>query len=97
MSEEKIILRYLNSISTKHKDQYSNWLEKGTVSEKDAMIYAINPWGIPFDHRDSDPPRILQAGYTIWPAPGSADTELGVLMEPEVRHGETEVYTRVQA
>jgi hypothetical protein len=34
---------------------------------------------------------------TNWPAPGSADTELGVLMEPEVCHGETEVYTRVQA
>jgi len=34
---------------------------------------------------------------TNWPAPGSADTELGVLMEPEVSHGEAEVYTRVQA
>ena len=33
----------------------------------------------------------------LWPAPGSADTELGVLMEPEVCHGEAEVYTRVQA
>jgi hypothetical protein len=33
----------------------------------------------------------------FWPAPGSADTELGVLMEPEVCHGETEVYTGVQA
>jgi hypothetical protein len=33
----------------------------------------------------------------IWPAPGSADTELGVLMGPEVSYGETEVYTRVQA
>jgi hypothetical protein len=32
-----------------------------------------------------------------WPAPGSEDTELGVLMEPEVRHGEAEVYARVQA
>jgi hypothetical protein len=32
-----------------------------------------------------------------WPAPGSADTELGVFMGPEVSHGETEVYTRVQA
>ena len=32
-----------------------------------------------------------------WPAAGSADTELGVLMEPEVCHGATEVYTRVQA
>jgi len=33
----------------------------------------------------------------LWPAPGSADTELGVLLEPEVCHGETKVYTRVQA
>ena len=32
-----------------------------------------------------------------WPAPGSEDTELGVLMELEVCHGETEVYSRVQA
>jgi hypothetical protein len=35
--------------------------------------------------------------YIIWRAPGSEDTELGVLMEPEVGHGETEVYARVQA
>jgi hypothetical protein len=34
---------------------------------------------------------------SIWPAPGSEDTELGVLMELEVGHGETEVYPRVQA
>jgi hypothetical protein len=33
----------------------------------------------------------------LWPAPGSEDTELGVLMEPEVSHGETEVYAGVQA
>src|SRR6266851_10073751 len=33
----------------------------------------------------------------VWPAPGSEDTQLGVLMEPEVDHGETEVYPRVQA
>src|SRR6266702_3678917 len=33
----------------------------------------------------------------VWPAPGSEDTELGVLMEPEVDHGETEVYPRIQA
>ena len=36
-----------------------------------------------------------QARQAIWPAPGSADTELGVLMEPEVCHGETEVYAGV--
>ena len=32
-----------------------------------------------------------------WPAPGFEDTELGVFMEPEVSHGKTKVYTRVQA
>jgi hypothetical protein len=33
----------------------------------------------------------------IWPGPGSADTELGVLMGPEVGPGKAEVYTRVQS
>ncbi len=37
------------------------------------------------------------SGLGLWPAAGSEDTELGVLMEPEVGHGEAEVYTRVQA
>ena len=32
-----------------------------------------------------------------WPAPGSEDTEFGVLMGPEVRHGASEVYAGVQA
>ena len=40
---------------------------------------------------------LVGGGLADWPARGSADTELGVLMEPEVCHGETEVYTRVQA
>ena len=33
----------------------------------------------------------------VWPAPGSEDTELGVLMELEVGHGETEVHPGIQA
>jgi hypothetical protein len=32
----------------------------------------------------------------FWPAPGSEDTELGVFMGPEVRHGETTFYAGVQ-
>jgi hypothetical protein len=32
-----------------------------------------------------------------WPAPGSEDTELGVFMGPEVRHGATKVYAGIQA
>ena len=35
--------------------------------------------------------------FLLWPAPGFEDTKLGVLMEPEVRHGTSKVYTRVQA
>jgi hypothetical protein len=40
---------------------------------------------------------ILAIIDALWPAPGSEDTELGVFMELEVGHGETEVYARVQA
>ena len=32
-----------------------------------------------------------------WPAPGFADTELGVLMELEVGHGNLDIYAGVQA
>ena len=39
----------------------------------------------------------LDEAYASWPAPGSEDTKLGVLMEREVRHGATEVYAGVQA
>ena len=35
------------------------------MSDKDAFVIAINPWAIPFDHTDTDPPRILQAGYRL--------------------------------
>jgi hypothetical protein len=57
------------------------------------------------EYREVIPKLSLGAEYEMdfalktwnWPAPGSEDTEFGVLMEPEVRHGEAEVYTRVQA
>jgi hypothetical protein len=39
----------------------------------------------------------LSFAHELWPAPGSEDTKLGVLMEREVRHGASEVYARVQA
>ena len=45
-----------------------------------------------FDNNSQSP-----LAYVRWPAPGSEDTELGIFMEPEVRHGEAEVYERVQA
>jgi uncharacterized membrane protein YedE/YeeE len=40
---------------------------------------------------------ILCILWGLWPAAGFKDTELGVFMEPEVEHGATEVYARVQA
>ena len=58
-------MRYLNSISDKYEHQYANWLEKGVVSANDAFVIALNPRKIPFDYADTDPPRILQAGYTV--------------------------------
>jgi hypothetical protein len=55
-----------------------------------------------FDHLEQSfgrQPRRMPypSSPTVWPAPGSEDTELGVLMELEVGHGETEVYPGVQA
>ena len=69
--------------------------EAGELNEAKEVLWMIFPsdegqvrelldifgWALPFD----------------WPAPGSEDTELGVFMGPEVRHGEAEVYARVQA
>jgi len=49
------------------------------------------------DSVNTDSKRIWHVGFEGWPAPGSEDTELGVLMEPEVRHGEAKVYAGVQA
>jgi hypothetical protein len=60
---EKIMLRYLNSISVKYKEQLPSWLERKIVSPEDAFVIAINSRGL--RHIDSDPPRILQAAFAI--------------------------------
>ena len=43
--------------------------------------------------------RALAAAVPVddWPAPGSEDTELGVILEPEVVYGTQTLCTRVQA
>jgi hypothetical protein len=64
---EKMVLRYLNSISEKYERKYANWIEKGHVSKEDAFVIALNPRRIPFDSADTNPPRILQAAYTLGP------------------------------
>jgi hypothetical protein len=58
---------------------------KETVSTKVSLLCTDNFTGY---HR---------LRWKHWPAPGSEDTELGILMELEVGHGETEVHAGVQA
>ena len=62
---EKLVLRYLNSISTKYKEQYLSWLQQGIVRQEDAFVIAINPRGLGFEWGDAQPPRILQAAFTL--------------------------------
>lgn len=62
---EKIVLRYLNSISAKYYDQYDSWIKKGIVRPSDAFVIAINPRQLEFDDSDTQPPRILQAALSI--------------------------------
>lgn len=61
---EKMILRYLNSIASK-KAQHDNWIAKGVVTKDDAFVVAINPRGLGHDLADTVPPRILQAAFTV--------------------------------
>lgn len=62
---EKMVLRYLNIISTKYNDQYLRWLQNKTIGENDAFIIAINPRNLQFDTADATPPRLLQAAFSI--------------------------------
>jgi hypothetical protein len=39
----------------------------------------------------------IDGGAGNWPAPGSEDTELGVILEPEVVYGTQTLCTRIQA
>jgi hypothetical protein len=83
------LIANLHSYETQLADLTEEWIalnEKLKNSKK-------TPDFIPLKTAD----RVKGEEYEAWPAPGSEDTELGVLMEPEVGHGEAEVYTRVQA
>jgi hypothetical protein len=62
---ERMVLRYLNSISEKYRRQYVSWLDNNIVSPRDAFVIAINPRRLRFDNHDTDPPRILQAGFMV--------------------------------
>jgi hypothetical protein len=81
--------KYLGSVNFKARTRWS----KAFCSEF-SRFFHLNK-----DRRYPDQPLFLVTLTDIfcttehkWPAPGSEDTELGVLMELEVRHGEAEVY-----
>ncbi|QIG49214.1 hypothetical protein G5V57_16710 [Nordella sp. HKS 07] len=61
---EKMLLRYLNGISTK-RAQHSSWVKNGFVKPEDALIVAINPRCLGYEHADTTPPRILQAAFAV--------------------------------
>jgi hypothetical protein len=61
---ERMVLRYLNSISEKQR-QYASWLKEGTVSANDAYVIAINPRRLGHEYADTQPPRILQAAFAV--------------------------------
>jgi hypothetical protein len=62
---EKLVLRYLSSISEKYERQYPRWLEARTIGPNDALIVAINPRRLGHEFADTVPPRILQATFTL--------------------------------
>jgi len=72
-----------------HAHQKPRWAVFRNLFGVPNTEYLFRDWN---EEREKDESR-----KHVWPAPGSADTELGVLMEPEVSHGKAEVYTRVQA
>jgi hypothetical protein len=76
-----------------------NAFETFTIPLKEIDPASLTQFLPPFEHDIERVPiaHVLEYNKVIWPAPGSEDTELGVLMELEVGHGETEVYARVQA
>ena len=81
---EKIILRYLNSISGKYKDQYANWLKKGIVSDKDAFVITVNPREIPFEYADTSPPRICRPDTPSAPRTLSSTARPGRQQDPAI-------------
>jgi hypothetical protein len=77
---EKLVLRYLNSISEKIR-QYQSWLARRVIALEDAFVIAINPRRLGHEVADTDPPRILQAAYPIGSRYIALDKETGRAVE----------------
>jgi hypothetical protein len=62
--EQKIILRYTNAITKKHK-QYLKYRENGIVADGDAYIVAVNDFPLSYQWADAEMPRVLKAVFPI--------------------------------
>jgi hypothetical protein len=78
---EKLVLRYLNSISGKCKAQLPSWTEKNIIGPNDALVIAINPRRLGHEFGDADPPRILQAAFAIGSPYAAIDPKTGETIE----------------
>lgn len=77
---EKMVLRYLNSISEKRR-QYMAWLANKTVAVEDAFVVSINPRRLRHDFADTRPPRILQAAFPLGSPYASIDPETSQVVD----------------
>jgi hypothetical protein len=77
---EKMLLRYLNSISEKQR-QHASWLADGIVALEDSFVVAINPRKLRHEVADADPPRILQAAYPVGSAYATIDPVTAKLVD----------------
>jgi hypothetical protein len=97
----RVLFRNLARTTVSNGEMDSYRLRKGDVLiNRTNSLDQVGKAGIVEDNQEA-----VFASYLVrltvntarWPAPGSKDTELGVLMELEVGHGETAVYAGVQA
>lgn len=85
---EKMVLRYLNSISEKYNHQYKSWTSKGVISPNDSFIIAVNPRQLGHEYGPGSPPRILQAAFTIGNPYAVLDQKTGRLIKTGYRFRE---------
>lgn len=62
--DDKIILRYTSAISEKYK-KYQEYLKKGTVSENEPYVIALNGCQVPDSTVEYSLPRILRSVFPI--------------------------------
>jgi hypothetical protein len=78
---EKMVLRYLNSISEKYLYQYKSWIRQGIISPTDQFLIAINPRSLGHEHTPGNPPRILQAAFNIGNPYATIDSKTAQLIK----------------